>query len=159
MTAIDAAWRRVSAALPVGWELTDLYQLPSDRAWMAGASKQRLRVEADERREAFGLTPVEALEALAAAVQLLGGPRRDDGDADLEPFGPSIDEAWAEALRDLPAGWTIRHLYRPPATELWMAMATLERSTKQPGDHAEAFGRTPAAALRALGVTLGLKPA
>jgi hypothetical protein len=157
MTSIDSAWRRVSAALPLGWELTDLYQLPSDGAWMAGASKQRLRVEADERREGFGRTPTEALDALAGAVEVLDGPRGDDADA--EPSEPSIDEAWAEVLRSLPVGWTVRHLYRPPATQLWLAMATLERSTKQPGDHAEAFGRTPAAALRALGVMLGLKPA
>ena len=157
---IAKAWTHAAACLPEDWLITDLYQLPSDHAWLAGAARQRIRVEADEREEGFGRTPGEALTALATKLSARedagGGAPRDEGPAAVDR---EIDIAWADAESALLEGWTIRQLYRSPVTKIWMASATVEGSTEQPGNHSEACGSTPTDALRALAVTLRMKPA
>ena len=151
MGAIDSAWARAQAALPDGWTIRELYQLPTARTWLARAAMDRTPDTPPRFSEGFGTTPDDALESLAREL----GKRGGRGSAVTEPDG-SIDDAWRQVHEHLPEGWTIRELYRL-RSEIWAAAATVEGSMEQPGDHAEAFGATPAAALQALSLQLQLK--
>lgn len=151
MGAIDTAWAEAEAALPPEWRIRELYHLPGGERWLARAALERREELPAEFAEGVGGTPEEALRSLAAALSARSG-RGGDGRASSEP----IDQAWAEVERQLPPGWTIRELYNM-RSEVWVAAATLIGSLEQPGDHAEAFGATPAGALLGLSVELGMK--
>ena len=150
---LDRAWAEAEAALPHGWVIRELYRMPGGDEWLASAALERAGEAPPGFAEGFGNTPADALHALA---RTLGRGAASAGSAATQPE-ESLDPAWNEAEARLPRGWTIRELYRMRA-EIWAAAATLLHSTEQPGDHAEAIGATPAAALRALALQLQLKP-
>lgn len=150
--SLDRAWADAQAALPPNWTMRELYQLPSDQLWLASAAVVRQDEAPAEQTEGFGDTPVEALQSLAANLAKRSGK---------SGFRHGMEEdrlarAWSDAERELPAGWTIRELYRLRA-EIWLAAATLHGSTAQPGDNAEGLGPQPHEALLALAASLRMK--
>jgi len=150
---LDRAWAEAESALPDDWSVRELYRLPSDEMWLATAAFNRSDEGPADSVEGFGRTPQHALRVLASNLTRRTGKSRP---IELPDAEHSLAAAWAEAERELPEDWTIREVYRL-RSGIWMAGATMKGSMSAPGNHGEAFGPLPYAALLALAAELRLK--